>query len=39
MDQLPSAYNMAFDHLNNLKLYIKYLKNKQTLPLFSYYLK
>lgn len=35
LDRLPPEETIAFDHGENLKLYINYLENKHTLPLFG----
>jgi len=33
LDKLPSKEDFAFDHYENIQLYIKYLKEKFTLPI------
>jgi len=35
LDKLPSKETIAFDHGEDLKLYLNYLKNKHILPLFG----
>ena len=35
LDKLPSPVEFAFDHLDNIKMYIDYLKKPRPLPIFD----
>lgn len=35
LDQLPSADQIAFDHGQDMQMYLDYLKNPRTLPILS----
>ena len=35
LDKLPSPEEFAFDHLDNIKMYIDYLKKPRPLPIFD----